>query len=391
MHDGPRRTDLGPDPPVDTIDTGSVHREVTEGRALCLSGGGYRAVLFHLGALWRLNELGWLPTFNRVSSVSGGSIVASLLGLKWRALGFDAAGVAARFGTEIVTPLRALASRTIDLPAIALGIPLPGTVNDRLAGLFRARLFGRATLRDLPGDGEGPRIVINASNLQSGALWRFMKPYMRDWRVGEVRRPRLGVAAAVAASSAFPPVLSPAIVRLSPSAFTPRSGSDLQREPYTRTVHLTDGGVYDNLGLETAWKRYRTILVSDAGQRMEPEPRPARDWARQSYRVYELVDEQVRSLRVRQLLASYQRGERLGAYFAIRSGIERFGIDTPLAAPLERTRALASLATRLRALAPDLQERLINWGYAVCDVAMRRHVDPSLDAPAGFPYPASGI
>jgi NTE family protein len=38
-----------------------------------------------------------------------------------------------------------------------------------------------------------------------------------------------------------------------------------------------------------------------------------------------------------------------------------------------------------------LQERLINWGYAVCDAAMRRHVVPHAVAPAGFPYPASGV
>ena len=38
-----------------------------QGVALCLSGGGYRAMLFHVGALWRLNELGWLPRLDRVS------------------------------------------------------------------------------------------------------------------------------------------------------------------------------------------------------------------------------------------------------------------------------------------------------------------------------------
>ena len=46
--------------------------------ALCLSGGGYRAMLFHVGALWRLNELGLLPRLDRVSSVSGGSITAGV-------------------------------------------------------------------------------------------------------------------------------------------------------------------------------------------------------------------------------------------------------------------------------------------------------------------------
>jgi NTE family protein len=39
----------------------------------------------------------------------------------------------------------------------------------------------------------------------------------------------------------------------------------------------------------------------------------------------------------------------------------------------------------------DLQEKLINWGYAVCDTALRKHVDPTIAAPAGFPYPAVGV
>ena len=43
--------------------------------------------------------------------------------------------------------------------------------------------------------------------------------------------------------------------------------------PYTTEVVLSDGGVYDNLGLETAWKRYRTILVSDGGGQMAPTPK----------------------------------------------------------------------------------------------------------------------
>src|SRR6266849_9529554 len=61
------------------------------GMGLCLSGGGYRAMLFHLGTLWRLNELGILRKVARVSSVSGGSLTAARLGLMWKKLTFDAA------------------------------------------------------------------------------------------------------------------------------------------------------------------------------------------------------------------------------------------------------------------------------------------------------------
>jgi hypothetical protein len=59
--------------PVQVVDTGSAHddpRTPSERIALCLSGGGYRAMLFHLGALWRLNEVGYLPKLSRISSVS---------------------------------------------------------------------------------------------------------------------------------------------------------------------------------------------------------------------------------------------------------------------------------------------------------------------------------
>jgi NTE family protein len=47
--------------------------------ALALSGGGFRATLYHLGALKRLNELKYLSRFERISSVSGGSIAAGML------------------------------------------------------------------------------------------------------------------------------------------------------------------------------------------------------------------------------------------------------------------------------------------------------------------------
>ena len=54
--------------------------------------------------------------------------------------------------------------------------------------------------------------------------------------------------------------------------------------------------------------------------------------------------------------------------------------------PAGTTLELANVATRLQAM-DDRQERLINWGYAICDVAMRKHVDASIAVPAGFPYP----
>jgi NTE family protein len=322
-----------------------------------------------------------------VSSVSGGSISAAVLGLAWNRLNVDAPADRDRFEKHFVRPIRNLAGETIDAWGIVGGILLPGTISEKIQGSYRKHLFGDATLQDLV---DKPRFVINSINVQSGVLWRFSKPYMRDYRVGEVRAPRISLAEAVAASSAFPPVLSPMIMELDPAMFTPNSGDDLQRDPYTRRVVLSDGGVYDNLGLETAWKRYDTILVSDAGGRLKPEEEPKEDWARHSYRVLNLIDNQVRSLRKRQVIQSYCDNTRKGAYWGIRTKIANYQLTETLPCPQDRILALAETPTRLKRMDNNLQERLINWGYAVCDAAMRKHVDNSLNQ-GEFPYPTTGI
>jgi NTE family protein len=48
-------------------------------------------------------------------------------------------------------------------------------------------------------------------------------------------------------------------------------------------------------------------------------------------------------------------------------------------------------AAPLKKLNAVVQERIINWGYAVCDAAIRTHVDPTAPLPAGFPYAAVGV
>jgi NTE family protein len=309
------------------------------------------------------------------------------LGLKWGRLDFDVAtGVARRYMEEVVDPIRSLAGRTIDVGSVVAGLVLPGAISDRVTDAYRRHLFGDATLQDLPDD--PPRIVLNATNVQSGALWRFMKLSMRDYKVGEVRNPRVQLSVAVAASSAFPPILSPATLELDPSEFTPGT-EPLHREPYTREVVLSDGGVYDNLGLETVWKRYRTVLVSDGGGQMQPEPEPERDWIRHSIRINSLVDNQVRSLRKRQVVGSLAAKVRTGAYWGIRTNIADYGAAAALPCPFDKTLALANIETRLARMEPETQQRLINWGYAVCDAAVRCYFLPELARPAGFPLPGA--
>ena len=103
-----------------------TRKRVEDHIAVCLSGGGYRAMLFHTGVLWRLIELELLSpinhsaklpggqsaaigTFKRISSVSGGSIISAMLGFKWSRLRFNTDQLLESYVEEVVTPIRRLA------------------------------------------------------------------------------------------------------------------------------------------------------------------------------------------------------------------------------------------------------------------------------------------
>ncbi|HKN54525.1 MAG TPA: patatin-like phospholipase family protein [Amycolatopsis sp.] len=339
-----------------------------QGVGLALSGGGYRAMLFHTGAVWRLNELGWLPKLTTVSSVSGGSIIAGVLAHAWHKLRFDDHGVAVNLGKEVIEPIRKLARTNLDIPVTLKAMLNPWrSAGEELARAYRKHLFGDCCLEELAQD--GPQFVFTATNLQDGALWWF-------FRQGGAHG-QIPLCTAVAASSAFPPMLSPVVIP------DPHDGS--------RKIVLSDAGVYDNLGLDPVENQCEIVLVSDAGKRMQHKPNIKRDWPRQLLRVLDVVDNQVRELRTGSLLKSYVDKDFAGAYWGTYSDIKNFELADSLVAPVEQTRKLAVVATRLTRFPETLQDQLINWGYAVSDAAMRKWVDHEASPPASFPYPKSGV
>lgn len=371
-----------------------------EGIGICLSGGGYRAMLFHLGALRRLLEEGILQRASRISSVSGGSITAAVLGLAWKRIRPDLATsrvVPDSFVEHVEAPLRRLASTTVDLVPSLLNAAMIGNAASRIARRYNATLFHGATLQDLPDDGapmtdpaHGPRFMINATNLESGVLWRFSRKYMADWTVGLVPRPNVPLASAVAASSAFPLFLSPLTLSLQEFTFEDEPGKPLPINASRREqAVLTDGGVYDNLGLETVWKNHRTVFVSDAGGGAEFWDRRARrNWLRQISRVFWVQRQQVGGLRRRQLMASYRPTTdpgspddpwwRHGAFWSIAMPISRYGHGGEPLVPDAEALELAATPVRLKAMSKDLQDKLIRWGYAACDASLRRWYDVTI-------------
>jgi NTE family protein len=367
----------------------------TEGKepgiGVALSGGGFRATLFHLGALWRLNELGLLDRIERFSSISGGSITAGLLAKEWARLEFQN-GVATGFAKRIVEPLRQFCRRRVDTLAIGEGLLTPWkTVSAAVQERFEEQLFHGFSLRQLP---DKPRFVFNSTNLQTGKSFRFSKPYIGDYRIGLIYNPDLPLSLAVTASSAFPPVLSPVILDNLPP-FEKVDGADLHGDPrYSRNIHLTDGGVYDNLGLETVWNRYDTLLVSDAGAPFKVEDEPRVDWLSQARSALDIATDQARALRKRAVVADFQAGNRHGAYWGIDTRIAHYPISDRATCLPELVEPLAAIRTRLNPFSEQEQGRLVNWGYALCDAALRSYgagLVPDAKRPDAWPVPGEPL
>jgi NTE family protein len=219
---------------------------------------------------------------------------------------------------------------------------------------------------------------------------------MAEYHLGMIKSPNIQLATAVAASSAFPPILCPVTLKLNPSSWEETEGADLFDNQELRSrMLLADGGVYDNLGLERIWDRYTTVLVSDAGAPfsvMEGSLCFRLSQLLRAKRAIDIVTEQTRALRKRWLISDLKDGGMRGTYWGIATHIrdyklEENGYPPPLINDSEVTRSLCRIRTRLNRFSAEEQEQLINWGYALADAAMRRHILEKGVKPGHLPFP----
>ena len=191
---------------------------------LALSGGGFRASLYHLGLVRFLRDAGILPNVTHITSVSGGSIFAAHLALNWgryngSASEFDA--VASEMLAFVRLDVRNRITRRFPL-AYALRWPrrLLGFSNRKLTrtGLleyhYEKYLYGDTSLFQLP---ESPQLHLLATNLSEGCLCSFNRNGLlmmrrqpgRAFRMDHIHIGLATVPMAVTASSAFPGFFPP--------------------------------------------------------------------------------------------------------------------------------------------------------------------------------------
>jgi NTE family protein len=365
-----------PPPTVTTTTTKFLADPDRSGSALCLSGGGYRAALFHLGAARRLFELGILANLNAVSSVSGGSIFAAFLAMKLQQNG----GKIVDYSKDIADPFRALVKIDIrTTPALKRLLPWEwfngGAQSQALQEEYEKHLCPGKKLKDLPVQ---PRFHFCATDMSFGVNWIFTRDKVGNYQAGYMQPPDSGeipLAQAVAASSCFPPVFKPMPMALDPDKFSLRGKMDPgdERNACIRSIALTDGGVYDNMGLEPVWKSCQTLLVSDGGKPFQFTKHA--DTPHQLLRFTDIQGNQAEAVRKRWLIDSYVRKIYDGSYWGIKSCVENYELDNAVGYSEKLAdEVISEIRTDMDAFSDPEICVLETHGYTLADAAVRKHV-----------------
>lgn len=355
---------------------------------LALSGGGFRATLFGLGSLWRLNDAGLLGKLDRITSVSGGSIVAGVLAHRWHELQF-ADGRAENFTEVIAEPVRAFCGKTIDIREAIAGLLMPfKTPAEFLTNRYQTELFGNATIKDIPvaQTDLNPKFIFYGTNMQTGRSFRFQQDMISDYMLGISTATNVSLSLAIAASSAFPPMFSPVILETDPDTWS-EGGTLPDLAALRRRIVLADGGIYDNLGLESLINHVDIAMVSDAGAPFVVDENPAEDHLLQMGRVQDILTDQTRALRKRWLISEFEAGRKQGAYWGIGTSISAYHSAVRMSDDSAISESLKEVPTRLSAFSEDLEGYLVNWGYALCDVSLRARVGLRIPPAASWPVP----
>jgi predicted acylesterase/phospholipase RssA len=355
---------------------------------LALSGGGFRATLYHLGVIRYLRDAGALGHVTDIAAVSGGSVLAAHLVLNWDRYTGDDAGFDEAAGEIFRFVQFDLRNHIVRRLPLAFPLRLAGKLmgsdteglspNAMLEAYYREFLYGDRRLFELP---ERPSLHILSTNVRDGTLAAFNRRGLHVLRRGhgpDERDPfqhipgtTMSIAKAVGASSAFPGFFPP--VRVSAEDLGVNEG-EFPGESFT------DGGVYDNLGTRAFTWIHRInevdhdrILVSDAGKPFQILGRSTIGFVAQSIRATDILWDRVWQLERENF------GDQNGFFFAPITQVVDPGTDPHALDPVVQ-RAVATLRTDLDRFTNLEIAALVRHGYEVTR-ATHRHLSDRSDVP----------
>lgn len=365
--------------------------------ALSLSGGGYRAALFHLGAIKRLNDLGLLKRVRMLCAVSGGAITGALLTDRWNQLAFNNDGVATNLDEVITKPILAMTERTIDVPVAATNLLSLGALGATIRRDLDDGLFHGRRLVDLPTNADSPLLVILATEMITNRTWFLSRDYIGDSAIQTARGQNMLLSQAVTASSAFPLVLGPINFEWGPNAIRqiptdrpcPADASiaacDLAKalaesfnneaRKIVNGVEFIDGGVEDNLGINKCSESSELEFVSDAGVPLDAHPEQKYTNSIDALlRVIDIIHD--RATHSDYSRVCYQSKPGTSVCWALRGEPplnEQFGLSRDQTNSIRRA---SNLATRFKQIPRETQCAVMTQGYLVAASALQHQHYP---------------
>lgn len=333
---------------------------------LALSGGGFRAALFHLGVLARLAECGVLPSVETLSTVSGGSILGAQYYLALRQLlqskvdGHVHRDDYVQLVRGLITDTVAGVGKSLRVRALASPRANLRMVYDkgysrsmRMGELYERYLLAprqpaapMQRLRDLqvsprtadqPATPDGtpfrpaahnwlrrakvPNLMLNTTSLNTGHNWHFTVRWMGEppgltgdeIDMNERYRRVYYEDAPIPALQDYPLAYAVAASSCVPALFEPLPLRGLYED---RTVRLVDGGVHDNQGMAGLLDDgCNFILCSDASGQMDSQRDPANGLLGVFWRSNAIFQDRVREAQYRNVRNRAEGGALQGLFF----------------------------------------------------------------------------
>jgi predicted acylesterase/phospholipase RssA len=364
---------------------------------LALSGGGFRASIFHLGVIRRLEELGIMKDIDTISAVSGGSIIAAyyacemetrlrqvdpklLQDTNTRVKIFEE--IAEDFLKAVDHNLRTRAliftpffHPILFVKTIALKAFRSGARSELIQREYDNWFYDQDTIDQLPsvtpiqskGSGamiHGPQVILNTTSLLTGERVSFSRePNSGMTEMKRSNKNSIPLSRVVGASSGVPVLFPPTAIY-----------GDL----------LVDGGVADNQGIEALLPAeqppkqmpQQILLVSDASGQLEAKHTISTGEAKTFLRVNEILQFQVRSKLIDRLVQWKEDlpSKRFFAFTHLFLNLKDRGVTERL--PAEIIPEVARIRTDLDQFSYIEQDSLMYHGYTLIDAQIKKYCLP---------------
>lgn len=365
---------------------------------IALSGGGYRATLFHLGALRRLNEIGWIPRLERIVSVSGGSLLLGYLLCRLPEVLDKSKGVSpVDWSEKVSAPIHRFVKNDLRTTQTLLNFSINWFTNrdKRLNSSINrlTKLYGRKTLGDVKRDDKNsawPEIYILATDCVYGQAFKFANTPNKSGHslIGKATLDDFSIAKACMISACFPPIFGPYFPKFSSKQFKGKVHTQDEIDKI-ENLALVDGGLYDNLGVNLIIGGSDTFirLFSDAGSPLGITKKETKS-SKVVIRYLKLMSGFIGRLNIQRVRAIQKNSYAFWSaqYHQEGAGNNDFGYDSNMVENyLEHVRTDLDMFT-------DAEAKILeNHGYAQVEFALRNEFKTAynkLELPSPkWPYP----